>query len=80
MVKVLQQTNEALGQINSILPMTLLAYSTLHTIWLKANPEKSFEEFNAELLAGSLDVQATSEAWFAAHGFYQDESGAWVKR
>jgi hypothetical protein len=78
-VKVLAGVNGALLQINTILPAAMLAYTTLYAMWKKVNPEKTFEEFNAELLAGALDVQAVSVQWYIDHGYHQDETGNWVK-
>lgn len=77
--KVLGQVNGALGTINTILPAAMMAYTTLFAMWKKANPEKSFEEFNAELLSGAVDVQTVSVAWFLEHGYVKNADGAWVK-
>lgn len=77
--KTLIQINGALGTINAILPAALAAYTTLHALWKKANPEKPFEAFNDELLNGSIDVQQSAAAWLHDHGYTQNADGSWTK-
>lgn len=76
---VLGDVSAAIGKINTILPAAMLAYATLYGMWKKANPEKSFEDFNADLLSGAIDVKAVSAGWFLEHGYQQDTDGNWVK-
>lgn len=78
--KVLGQVSGALGTINTILPAAMMAYTTFYAMWKKANPDKSFEDFNAELLSGAIDVQVFSASWFTEHGYVKDADGNWVKR
>ena len=68
------------GLVSNVIPAALAAYQTLHAIWQKANPTGTFEQFNAALLADSLDVQATSAAALTAWGYEKDANGNWVKK
>ena len=75
----LDDVEAGLLKLSAIVPAALALYRVVWGIWKQANPTKTFEDFNGDLLSGAYEVQNASTTWLVAHGWVVGADGHWHK-
>ena len=71
--------NILIPQVTSLITIGVLATQQLWSLWSVNNPDKTFEDFTAELRATAGEVKDLAAEQLRARGFFQHADGSWHK-
>jgi hypothetical protein len=79
-IKIIEQVTLGLTKFNTMMPLLGMAFAVVYSTWKKANPDATFEDFNAYLLKESSGVVAFGVEQMLAWGYVRDADGNWTQK
>lgn len=78
-VEAVSTANQLIPQLSMLIGVAGFAIDQLWGIWSANNPDKTFEDFIADLRKSAAELKDLSAEQLAARGFVQAADGTWYR-